>query len=382
MGETSMNSKERLLAALRLDAVDRVPANITYYIAEFYNANLAPLLTEYEDPFEARLASETLFGFDPLVGLGSAGHLPWRMQDPERWDTRSEVAYHGDDTLTTYTMSTPAGTLTTVYGERPGHSGWQIEPMIKEEGDLAALEFLPEPHPHPSDLLATIQRRWEQLGDRGLGMVSVNGIWQQACYLRGMEQMAMDPYLNPEWTHRFLGMLCDWLAAQAELLCQSPVETFFINESYVGMGLSRTVFDGFVKPYDQRLAQIAKAAGKYVLYHDCGKANALLESMLDIGIDYLEPITPIDASGDLDPADVKRRVGDKICLRGGVNHEIITHGTPEEIHDEVRHALDILAPGGGYMLCPSAPFDRDVPMENLEAFSQAAQELCGEYGSM
>ncbi|MBC7234556.1 MAG: hypothetical protein H5T69_01850 [Chloroflexi bacterium] len=373
-----MNSKERLLAALRREPVDRVPANITYYIADFYDTHLAPRLVHYQDPFEARLASQTIFGFDPLVGLGGAEHLPWRMEEPGRWEVAREVARINGDTITTYTVTTPAGTLRTLYGERPGHSGWQIEPLIKEEGDLDCLACLPEPRVDR----AALRARWEQLGERGLGYVGINGIWQQACYLRGMEQMAMDPYLDPAWTHRFLGLLCDWLAKQAELLCQSPVETFFINESYVGMGLSRKVFDGFVKPYDERLTQVAKKAGKYVLYHDCGKANALLESMVDIGIDYLEPITPTGASGDLDPADVKRRIGGRVCLRGGVNHEIVTHGTPQEIRAEVRRCLDILAPGGGYILCPSAPFDLDVPLENLEAFAQAAQDYCGEYGGL
>ncbi len=373
-----MNSKQRLLAALRREAVDRVPANITYYIREFYDAHLAPRLTQYTDPFEARLASETIFGFDPLVGVGGAGHVPWHMQEPGRWDVESAVSRSNGDTLTTYTVHTPAGNLTTVYGERPGHSGWQVEPLIKNAEDLAALAYIPEPTIDQDAVAA----RWTQLGDRGLGMVSVSGIWQHACYLRGMEQMAMDPYLDPGWTRSFFAQLTEWLVQGAELLCQSPVETFFINESYVGMGLSLKVYDGFVKPYDQELVRIAKDAGKYVLYHDCGKANALLESMVSMGIDYLEPIAPIGGSGDLDPADVKRRIGGQVCLRGGVNHGIVTHGTPAEVRAEVRHALDILAPGGGYMLCPSAPFDNDVPIENLEAFADAARELCGEYGTL
>ena len=61
-----MNPKERLLAAIRREPVDKVPANIYYYIPQFYDAHLAPQLTGYTDPFEAHLASQTMFGFDPL----------------------------------------------------------------------------------------------------------------------------------------------------------------------------------------------------------------------------------------------------------------------------------------------------------------------------
>jgi uroporphyrinogen-III decarboxylase len=369
-----MTPKERLLSAIQRQSVDRVPANIYYYIPQFYDAHLAPQLAQYADPFEAKLASQTMFGFDPLIGLGQGG-LPWHIQDPGRWDVRVEERQSNGDTLRTYTIDTPAGSLRTVYGERPGHSGWQIEPLIKEADDLDRLAYLPV-DPIDGERIA---QRWAQMGERGLGWLGVYGIWQQACYVRGMTQMAMDPYLDPGWTHTFLGRLCDHLAAQAEILCRTPVETFYINESYVGMGLSRQVFDAFVRPYDQRLIDIAKEAGKYVLYHDCGRADALLESFVEMGIDYLEPVTPIAAGGDLDPADVVCRIGDKVAIRGGVNHRVMTYGTPEEVREEVRHCLDVFAPGGGYVLSPSAAINLDVPYANLEAFAQAAQAYCGRF---
>ncbi len=75
-----------------------------------------------------------------------------------------------------------------------------------------------------------------------------------------------------------------------------------------------------------------------------------------------------------------RRIGDKVCIRGGVNHQIMTYGTPEEVREEVRHCLEILAPGGGYILSLSAAINYDVPYANLEAFAAAAQEYCGRYG--
>lgn len=368
-----MNPKQRLLSAIRREPVDRVPANIYYYMSEFYDAHLAPRLAGYADHFEAQLASQAMFGFDPLIGLGGGGR-PWLLQDPGRWEVRLEERQANGDTIRTYMVDTPAGSLRTVYGERPGHSGWQIEPLVKEADDLRKLDYMPLP-PIDADQIA---QKWAQLGERGLGWVSVNGIWQQACYIRGMTQMAMDPYLDPGWAHAYLGRLCDYLAQQAELLCRTPVETFYINESYVGMGLSPKVFDAFVRPYDERLIRIAKGAGKYVLYHDCGRADALLESFVDMGIDYLEPVTPRAAGGDLDPADVARRIGDKVCIRGGVNHQVMTYGTPGEVREEVRRCLEVFAPGGGYMLSPSAAINLDVPYANLEAFAQAAQELCGQ----
>ncbi|MFH1086091.1 MAG: uroporphyrinogen decarboxylase family protein [Chloroflexota bacterium] len=368
-----MHSKQRLLAALRHQPVDRVPANITYYMAAFQRQHFAP--QPGRDPFEAHLETQTRFCFDPLVGLGGGADRPWRLNAPGRWEAHQEHATGPHGQVVRYVVETPAGTLDTVYGGEADMSGWQLTPLVKEEGDLAALAYMPD----QATNVEAINARWAQLGERGLGRVSINGIWQQACYLRGMEDMAMDPYLRPEWTRAFLGIVADWLARQTEALCRSQAEAFYINESYVGMGLSRSLFDEFVRPYDQRFMDIAKAVGKLVMFHDCGLANALLESFADMGIDYLEPLNPRAASGDVELADVKRRIGARVCLCGGFNHELLSFGSAEEIRREVAFCLETLAPGGGYILCPAGPLDTDVPMANLEAYADAARELCGAY---
>jgi uroporphyrinogen-III decarboxylase len=248
-------------------------------------------------------------------------------------------------------------------------AGWQIEPLIKREDDLTLLEYLPDPVVDRE----AIDRQVRTLGDRGLGFTSISGIWQQACLVRGMAQVALDLYERPRWAYRLLSTLAEWLAEEMVAICQTTAETVFINESYLGMGMSGPLFDKYVRPFDERLVQLAKSAGKLALYHNCGRCNAVLERFADMGIDYLEPLNPRAASGDVDPADVKRRIGSKVCLRGGFNHQLMSSATPQEIQEEVRACLQTLAPGGGYILCPAGPIQSETPMENLVAFADAAK---------
>jgi len=370
-----MNSRERLLAAIRREKVDKVPANVTYYMPAFSQAHFP--LQPGQDRWEAHLQSYLKFGFDPLMGVGGGQGQPWQLHRPGRWTAHQEAAETVEGIpLVTYTIDTPGGSLSTIYRRDAGFSGWLIEPFIKEEDDLAALKYLPE----AAIDTAAIVRQLDRLDGRGLGYVSINGIWQQACYLRGMAQMAMDLYDRPCWAERFLGLLADWLAAQTLALSRSSAEAFFINESYLGLGMSSAMFEEFVRPFDQRFVEIAKGAGKLVLYHECGRINALLEGFADMGIDYLEPVNPRAASGDIEPEEVKRRIGDRVCLRGGFNHELMSTGRPQDIEEEVKRCLAKLAPGGGYILCPAGPIQPETPLENLTAFSQAAQEYCGQYG--
>jgi uroporphyrinogen decarboxylase len=78
--------------------------------------------------------------------------------------------------------------------------------------------------------------------------------------------------------------------------------------------------------------------------------------------------------GDAVPEEIKRRIGDKVCLIGGMDQvNILTSGTPEQIRAEVHRLFDTLGPDGGFMLSASDHFF-DAPVENLRAFARAGQE--------
>ena len=51
-----------------------------------------------------------------------------------------------------------------------------------------------------------------------------------------------------------------------------------------------------------------------------------------------------------------------MCLWGGVNgHLTVEEGTPDEVQAEVRRAMEVLAPGGGFILSPVDNVREDAP---------------------
>jgi uroporphyrinogen decarboxylase len=77
-------------------------------------------------------------------------------------------------------------------------------------------------------------------------------------------------------------------------------------------------------------------------------------------------------------AELKRRVAGRLVLCGGVDtHRVLPGGTPEEVRREVRRVIDILAPGGGYMLASVHTVMNDVPPENVLAMVDEARGLSG-----
>jgi uroporphyrinogen decarboxylase len=109
-------------------------------------------------------------------------------------------------------------------------------------------------------------------------------------------------------------------------------------------------FDDFVTPYLVRLVQGYRSQGHYVIKHTDGNIMPILDRLVDAGPHALHSLDP---QGDVDMAEVKRLVGDRVCLIGNVNCGLLDSGTDEECIQSARQALRNGMPGGGYVFSTS-----------------------------
>lgn len=72
-----------------------------------------------------------------------------------------------------------------------------------------------------------------------------------------------------------------------------------------------------------------------------------------------------------DMKKAKEKFAGKICISGGVSGTLLQYGTKEEVIKDVKNAIDILAPGGGYFLNCDVSLDVAKP-ENLHALFDTA----------
>jgi uroporphyrinogen decarboxylase len=110
--------------------------------------------------------------------------------------------------------------------------------------------------------------------------------------------------------------------------------------------LSPEMFDEFVTPYLTQLISGYREMGFYVIKHTDGNIMPILDSLVSAGPHALHSIDP---QGGVDLAEVKKLVGDKVCLIGNVNCAKLQTGTEEEVEQDVRRALRDGMPGGGYI---------------------------------
>jgi uroporphyrinogen decarboxylase len=117
-----------------------------------------------------------------------------------------------------------------------------------------------------------------------------------------------------------------------------------------GPFLSPAQFDEFVTPYLARLTAGYREMGYYVIKHTDGNIMPILDSLVSTRPHALHSLDP---QGHVDLAEVKRRVGKKVCLIGNVNCGLLDTGTDAEVVESARYALRHGMPGGGYIFSTS-----------------------------
>lgn len=117
-----------------------------------------------------------------------------------------------------------------------------------------------------------------------------------------------------------------------------------------GPFLSPAMFDDLVTPYLKRLIQGYRDLGFYTIKHTDGNILPILDSLVEAGSHALHSLDP---QGGVDIADLKRRIGSKVCLIGNVNCGLMDTGTDEQVIESAEYALQHGMPGGGYIFSTS-----------------------------
>ena len=183
----------------------------------------------------------------------------------------------------------------------------------------------------------------------------------------------METYDDPTWVHELLGIL-----QRRKLTYIQSMKGAHFDILELGGGdasttvISPKIFRKFVAPYDSELVSASHEVGQRVVYHTCGGMMPILEDIADLGVDAMETFTPQGMGADVDLAEAKKRIGERVCMIGGFDQFHFFVGcTPDETRAEVRRCFEAAGGGGGYIISPSDHFFEAEP-ELLQAFVDGA----------
>jgi len=140
-----------------------------------------------------------------------------------------------------------------------------------------------------------------------------------------------------------------------------------------GPFLSPRLCDELVFPYHERIVRGIKEAypGALVMLHSDGNLNAVMDRIVACGYDAIQSIQP---SAGMDIAEIKRRYGRRLCLMGNLDLALVlARGTPDEVRAATRALLETAAPGSGFILSTCNALTRDIPAANALAMYEEAE---------
>lgn len=197
-----------------------------------------------------------------------------------------------------------------------------------------------------------------------------------------MDRFLMLLAANPTRAHEFLDRLLELHLANLEkfLGAVGPwIDVVLFGDDLgmqTGPQMSPTMYDTFFKPRHAAMWRRAKElADVRVQLHCCGGVRPLLPSLIDAGLDAINPVQ-ISCTG-MDPAGLKADFGGQLTFWGGGcdTQQVLAQSTPAEIRAYVRRQLEVFKPGGGFVFQQVHNIQADIPPENIIALFDAANEF-------
>ena len=342
-----MNSKERLIAAMKGETPDRVPVS-TYELVGWN-----PDAWENKEPSYARLMDLIRRRTDCMYMCGVSVPNARREETTTsvtKWDDGGQhyvrTVYHaaGRDLVKVSSFSDDI------------HTVWAREHVCKDLDDLAAWLALPWAPGEPD--FTHLRKAWRDLaGGRGIPLVSMG---DPLCELSELFELGTFLVLAMTETKTMTAALDQLHGRYVESLRRiltGPVKDVVFRicgpEYATPPYLPPELFRRFVTKYDRVYIDMIRAAAGIPRIHCHGKTARVIDQIAEIGPDALDPIEP-PPDGDISVADLKRRIGGRICLTGGIELKHLEAADGDFIAALVRDTLAAGKPGGRFILMPTA----------------------------
>lgn len=165
------------------------------------------------------------------------------------------------------------------------------------------------------------------------------------------------------------------LATAHALATRARCDSVCISSPYAGSSfISPDVYQQMVAPSIKRIAIGLREKRVFSYIHNCGFTNDRLELEADTGVDGIECMDP-PPLGNVELADAKQRVGNRIFLKGNIDSvNILYRGTDQQVRDEIIRQLRIGKLGGRYILSSACSIAPEVPPERIHWMVALAEE--------
>jgi len=394
-----MTSRERVLCALNHQQPDRIPIDLggtsatgialsTYHrlkqqlgissATRIYH--LLAMVADVEQSVKERLGADVVALRPPAAHLGIRyeNWKPWRLFDgtPIEVPGGFNPAEQDNGDLVLLNEGRP-------YARMP-KGGFYFDLVAKNPG--AAHVDVDEYHPHilTEQELEYYAAQAEALYDRtDFAIIAELGPPEQLFAQMGTGDLAawfITLATEPDYVHALLGKVTSAWMENLRNFAAAVGDRVHIIVCYDDLGtqqatlISVKMFRELIMPYYKRAFDwIHQNTRMKVMFHSDGAIYPMIPSLVEMGIDILNPVQT--SAAGMDPVRLKREFGDRLVFWGGACdcQHTLPFGSPQDVSREVEESLRVLAPGGGYVCAAVHNIQAGVPVENVLALYDTAR---------
>jgi len=349
-----MKPRERVERALNHEEADRCPMQISF-------------TPEFADRLRVDMGVTTQDAHNPHGG-GNTYELERKLgQDLLLTSVGWANSYYMDDKP--YVDEWGVGWDLQPY-ETPFGVGHYTEMVHHPLADDDAISSYRPPDPNRPELYKDSEWVISEFKDEyWIAGVTVTTILEAAWALRGLEQMMVDMLLDPDLADHLLDIPYHYHLTAARKLVELGVDMIWTGDdigSQHSMLIAPKTWRKFLKPRMANFIGELKAINPKlkVAYHSDGDIRPIIEDLIEVGVDVLNPIQP----ASMDPAEIKKTYGDRLSFWGTIDEQhTLPFGSAADVHNEVLERLRTIGKGGGLILAPTHHVQLDTPLENFWA---------------
>ncbi len=326
----------------------------------------------------------------PIYGLTDPAHRIFQEQTGAAdatvyfdadWRLFSLQARFGGDEASRWHSETPASTTFDEWGIGHQAAGSEatvertLAPLARAES-IADVEALPVPIIDTSADGSSVQAH-HRAGYLVFGYAG--SVYEWSWWLRGMENFLVDLLERPALAEAVIDKVAGHTMQLALATARAGVDVLcFFDDAGMqrGMQIAPALWRRYIKPAWSRVLGAVRSefpAAKFFL-HSCGKIEAIVPDVIELGFDILHPIQP----ECMDFGAVHRHFGRDILLAATISAQrIFPFGTPDEVGTEVRRLAELVGSDRRCLLMPSNRIQPETPWENVVAFAEACRGLRG-----
>jgi len=229
-------------------------------------------------------------------------------------------------------------------------------------------DFENYPWPEKSQIDYSKFEEIRHLLPEGMGVIGQYGdIFTLAWEMMGFENFAMAIYEQPDLVSALFEKISELILSMFDSMAEMDwVGALWYSDDIAyssGLMISPNLLRNYFFPLLNHIGQRASEKNLPLIYHSDGVLWDVMDDIINCGVKALHPIEP----KSMDMKEVKEKVGDQLCLCGGIEVDLLARGSEKEVIELVKKWLVEVGIYGGYCAGSSNSVPEYVNVKNYLA---------------